>query len=151
MRPKLKPNALLAAALAVSTTMAAMAATAPTPFKPGERVGFFGDSISEAGDSAFYLEYLTAIRHSGKAARVENMGQSGDTSWGGAKRLAKGPAAKDVDRVFVMFGMNDIGSESCAEKYPKAMREIVRQLQAGGKEIALLTPSPSAPSRGGSL
>ena len=77
---------LIAVAMAVSTT--AMAATAPTPFKPGERVGFFGDSISEAGNQAFYLEYLTAIRHPGAGARFENMGKSGDTSWGGAADLS---------------------------------------------------------------
>lgn len=131
---------LFAVAMAVSTT--AMAATAPTPFKPGERVGFFGDSISEAGNQAFYLEYLTAIRHPGQGARFENMGKSGDTSWGGAARWATEPAAKGVGRVFVMFGMNDIGSDACAERYPQAMREIVRRLQADGKEIVLLTPSP---------
>ncbi len=137
---KVKLSGLLATVVGVSATV--MAATAPAPFKPGERIGFFGDSISEAGNQAFYLEYLTAIRHPGQGARFENMGKSGDTSWGGAVRWAKEPAAKDVDRVFVMFGMNDIGSESCAEKYPQAMREIVRQLQADGKEIILLTPSP---------
>lgn len=131
---------LFAVAMTVSTV--AMAATAPTPFKPGERVGFFGDSISEAGNQAFYLEYLTAIRHPGAGARFENMGKSGDTSWGGAARWATEPAAKGVGRVFVMFGMNDIGSDACSEKYPQAMREIVRQLQADGKEIVLLTPSP---------
>lgn len=131
---------LFAVAMTVSTV--AMAATVPTPFKPGERVGFFGDSISEAGNQAFYLEYLTAIRHPGAGARFENMGKSGDTSWGGAARWATEPAAKGVGRVFVMFGMNDIGSDACAERYPQAMREIVRRLQADGKEIVLLTPSP---------
>lgn len=126
----------------VAVALAVVATPRPGPFRAGERIGFFGDSISEAGNQAFYLEYLTAIRHPGKGARFENMGKSGDTSWGGAARWAKEPAAKDVDRVFVMFGMNDIGSESCAEKYLRAMREIIRQLQANGKGIVLLTPSP---------
>lgn len=138
---KMKLTELLIAA-AMTVSAAAMAATAPAPFRAGERIGFFGDSISEIGSQTFYLEYLTAIRHPGKAARFENMGQSGDTSWGGARRWAKEPAAKDVDRVFVMFGMNDISDGACAERYPLAMREIVRQLQADGKAVTLLTPSP---------
>ncbi len=81
---KLKLSGLLAVAMTVSAT--AMAATAPTPFRADERIGLFGDSISEAGNQAFYLEYLTAIRHPGQGARFENMGKSGDTSWGGAAR-----------------------------------------------------------------
>lgn len=81
---KLKLSGLLAVAMTVSAT--AMAAPRPAPFRADERIGFFGDSISEAGNQAFYLEYLTAIRHPGQSARFENMGKSGDTSWGGAAR-----------------------------------------------------------------
>ena len=84
---KLILSGLLAVAMTVSAT--AMAATAPTPFRADERIGLFGDSISEAGNQAFYLEYLTAIRHPGQSARFENMGKSGDTSWGGAARTAR--------------------------------------------------------------
>lgn len=76
----------LSGLLAVAMTVSATAAPRPAPFRAGERVGFFGDSISEAGNQAFYLEYLTAIRHPGQSARFENMGKSGDTSWGGAAR-----------------------------------------------------------------
>ena len=134
---------LCASIVAVGLGLCARAAaTAPAPFRAGERVGFFGDSISEAGSQAFYLEYLSAIRHPGRGARVANMGQSGDTSWGGAARWARESAAQAVDRVFVMFGMNDIGSEDCAERYPKAMRDIVAKARADGKDVVLLTPSP---------
>ena len=114
----------------------------PAPFRAGERVGFFGDSISEAGSQAFYLEYLSAIRHPGRGARVANMGRSGDTSWGGAARWARESAAQAADRVFVMFGMNDIGSGDCAVRYPRAMREVVAKIRADGKDVVLLTPSP---------
>lgn len=126
----------------VLSVVAPALAVAPSPFRAGERVGFFGDSISEAGNQTFYTEYLTAIRHPGKGVRCANMGRSGDTSWGGAARWAREIAAQPVDRVFVMFGMNDIGTDTCAERYPKAMREIVSKVQAGGQSLVLLTPSP---------
>ena len=128
--------------LAVAGLVLCVGAAAPAPFRAGERVGFFGDSISEAGSQAFYLEYLSAIRHPGRGACVANMGRSGDTSWGGAARWARESAAQAVDRVFVMFGMNDIGSEDCAERYPKAMRDIVAKVRADAlhAEIAAVRP-----------
>lgn len=115
---------------------------APAAFKAGERIGFLGDSISEGGSMAFYLEYLSAIRHSGKGVRCANMGRSGDTSWGGAARWEREVAVQPVDRVFAMFGMNDVNDPSCAERYAKSMREIVGKVQADGKSLVLLTPSP---------
>lgn len=115
---------------------------APAAFKAGERIGFLGDSISEGGNMAFYLEYLSAIRHPGKGVRCANMGRSGDTSWGGAARWEREVAAQPVDRVFAMFGMNDVNDPSCAERYAKSMREIVGKVQSDGKSLVLLTPSP---------
>ena len=41
-------------AVAMTVSAAAMAAPAPAPFRAGERIGFFGDSISEIGSQAFY-------------------------------------------------------------------------------------------------
>ena len=44
-------------AVAMTVSVAAMAAPAPAPFRAGERIGFFGDSISEIGSQAFYNLY----------------------------------------------------------------------------------------------
>ena len=51
----------------MTVSVAAMAAPAPAPFRAGERIGFFGDSISEIGSQAFYNLYPSRHELSARA------------------------------------------------------------------------------------
>ena len=80
-----------------------------SPFKSGERVLFYGDSITHGGKYVFYLQLFENLRHPGSGVRLLNGGRSGGTAWDGLVNFDRELKASRPDRAFVMFGMNDIG------------------------------------------
>ena len=77
------------------------------PFKDGDTVVFFGDSITHGG---FYHEYLTDFyrtRFPEADLRFVNSGIGGDTANGAMPRIAVDVAEYKPTWVFYHFGMND--------------------------------------------
>ena len=128
------------------------------PFRPGERVVFFGDSITHGGKYLYYLQLLENLRHPGSGVRLLNGGISGGSAASGLPRFEADILGKRPDRIFVMFGMNDVGrgnyadfrpSEAAAQARRRALdgyaanqRKIAELVQAAGKGLVLVTPSP---------
>ena len=125
--------------------------------RDGKRVAFLGDSITHGGHWEYILNYFDAMRNPGQGNRYLNCGISGDTAPGGLARLESDVFSRDVDEVVVMFGMNDIGRGNYVENptqaqldnrevrfasYESAMRNIVGAVQAKGKPITVVTPTP---------
>ncbi|MCQ2388766.1 MAG: SGNH/GDSL hydrolase family protein [Kiritimatiellae bacterium] len=78
------------------------------PFKDGDTVVFFGDSITHGG---FYHEYVTDFyrtRYPEAKIRFVNSGIGGDTAKGALTRIAVDVAEYDPTWVGFHFGMNDI-------------------------------------------
>ena len=128
---------------------------AVTPFKDGEKVIFLGDSITNGGDFIYWVQAVYQLRHPGKI-RLENAGISGDVASGGLARLGYDVLDKKPNRVFIMFGMNDIklwlyskGGTAMDEKrmkplknYEDNLNRICDRLKEAGVTAVLITPTP---------
>ena len=127
-------------------------------FADGERVAFFGDSITHGGYYYAYLQLFWCLRNPGSGVRIMNCGISGDTAKGALGRADVDLLPLKPDRVFVMFGMNDVGlgcyksatpSEADVKErkerfdaYVANQREIVNMLARHGIKTVLMTPTP---------
>ncbi len=127
-------------------------------FKQGERVVFLGDSITHGGYYIYNVELFQALRYPGSKVVILNAGISGDNAGGGVKRLDYDVIARNPDRIFVMFGMNDVGRsnyqtleadeavmkrrESSLVNYKKNQTTLVENILKAGKALVMITPSP---------
>ena len=127
-----------------------------TPFKENEKVVFLGDSITHGGDYLYWTLAMYQLRNPGKQIRMENAGISGDSAGGGWGRLQYDVLDKKPNRVFMMFGMNDInltlyakgGKELDAKRlkplkgYETYIKRICDRLKKAGVQVVLMTPTP---------
>ena len=127
-----------------------------TPFKENEKVVFLGDSITHGGDYLYWTLAMYQLRNPGKQIRLENAGISGDSAGGGWGRLQYDVLDKKPNRVFMMFGMNDInltlyakgGKELDAKRlkplkgYETYIKRICDRLKKAGVQVVLMTPTP---------
>lgn len=137
---------------------AALAGLADGPFAPDERIVCLGDSITHGGHYYGYLQLMQCLRHPGSGVRFLNCGISGDTTAGAIKRWDWDVLAKRPSRVFMMFGMNDVGSSNWRDFSPDAQTlaaraaalgrygtnlvELARLARAAGTPLTVVTPSP---------
>lgn len=136
--------------LALSLTLAA----GSYPVKPGEKVLFFGDSITHGGRYIAFLQ-LFLDSHGIPGTELHNAGISGGTATGGLRRIQHDVIARKPDRVFILFGMNDVGRGFYTKETPQALngrkarlqtyaenqKKIVQQLKAAGITPVLMTPT----------
>ncbi len=106
---------LSAIVLAGTSLSAAGGAQVVTPFADDERVTFLGDSITHGGLYHVNLQLFWDLRFPGSGTRLMNCGVSGGTAGGGAERWKHDVLPQRADRVFVMFGMNDVGHGNYAD------------------------------------
>ena len=127
-------------------------------FADDERVAFFGDSITHGGLYHLYLQLFWSTRHPGSDVRIFNCGRGGGTAASGLFRFDSDLLALKPDRVFVMFGMNDVGRghyaseppdekvkaarDACLSAYGENLRKIVERLSGHGIKTVLMTPTP---------
>ena len=160
MKTTMKATLFLAAALAAGVSAFAdgsrqACACKVAPFSNGERVAFLGDSITHGGLYHVNLQLFWDLRFPGSGTRMVNCGISGDTAGGGAARYEHDVLQQRPDRVFVMFGMNDVGRSEYAggrnteakrkarlDAYRKNMEKIADQVHSAGKKLAVMTPTP---------
>ena len=150
--------AVVAATLALASMCACGASRPAAPFAKGERVTLLGDSITHGGKYGTNLQLFWDLRFPGSGTRIMNCGISGGTADGGIKRWDRDVLAQKPDRIFVMFGMNDVGhgnyktgldparaksGRAAAEaRYAANMAEIATRTLAAGKRLAIITPTP---------
>jgi len=127
-------------------------------FADGERVAFCGDSITHGGSFIFYLQLFQDLRHPGSRVRLINCGRSGDTALGGVRRFERDILPLKADRVFMMFGMNDVGRSLWKSAEPSAKEvaqrekhladfregtvQLVDKLAEAHVKTVVITPSP---------
>ena len=128
------------------------------PFQGNEKVAFFGDSITHGGIYLYELQLFEALRHPYAQVRIMNSGISGNTAWNGLARIDFDLLDRGPDRVFVMFGMNDVGRDNyrpgvpdektlaarsrSLDNYRRNLATVVDRLLGAGKQVVLITPSP---------
>ena len=150
---------LVSGAVALCAAMCFGATPAVTPFAAGERVTFLGDSITHGGLYHANLQLFWDLRFPGSGTRLMNCGVSGGTAGGGVKRWKNDVLPQKADRVFVMFGMNDVGHggykpgakltekvlaarKASLTEYRKKMTQIADDAQAAGMKLVVMTPTP---------
>ena len=119
----------------------------------GDRVVFYGDSITEQRHYSTLVEAFVATRYPKLNISFFNRGWGGDSSWGGGggtpqDRIQKDVAPLNPTQIFVMLGMNDGGylpydpkiDSVIHEWYPKLLDLI--QKACPGANFTLARTSP---------
>jgi len=130
-------------------------ADAPGQFalRDGDRVVFYGDSITQDGGYARLVEEFAATRFPGWDVRFYNAGVGGDTVAGGwagdaTERLKRDVVDLHPTVVTIMLGMNDGGYKpydaETFSAYAEGYRSIVATLkkELPGVRLNLIRPSP---------
>ena len=151
---------MLLRGLSLTVCLSAAVTVQSAPFKDGDRVVFFGDSITHGGFYGEYVNLFYATRYPERNIWFSNSGWSGATAQQGLWSIADDIVAKKPTVVTVMFGMNDINRdawprtndtpalaakrEDAIRTYDSRMDELVRRVraEAGNPEIIYFTPSP---------
>jgi lysophospholipase L1-like esterase len=121
--------------------------------KDGDRVVFYGDSITDQRLYTAFIEAYVVTRLPGLGVTFIHSGWGGDRVTGGGGgpvdlRLARDVVAYKPAVVTVMLGMNDAGYQAYNQKifetYSQGLKHIVDSLRAAlpGVRITLIQPSP---------
>lgn len=121
--------------------------------KDGDRVVFYGDSITEQRLYTTFVETFVLTRRPGLDVRFFNAGWSGDRVSGGRGgpidlRLKRDVIAYDPTVVTVMLGMNDgnvkLYDAELFQRFAAGYRHIVETLRSArpGLRMTLIRPSP---------
>ena len=146
----------LAGAAGAPGTMAApttAAATGGFALHDGDRVVFYGDSITEQQFYATYVEDYVTTRYPGLRVRFSNAGWKSDTVAGGFggpidQRLRRDVVARKPSVVTVMLGMNDghrlAWNAPMAAAYETGYAHLldVLKLELPAARTTLLAPTP---------
>ncbi len=126
-------------------------------FQKGDTVAFLGDSITHGSDYHALLQTFFSTRYPELDLWTENVGRSGDTSWGALReRLDADLYTFDPDSVILHFGMNDVGRDTFKNlinspsdesrkgrrgQYRSAMTKLVDTLLEKDLRVAIMSPT----------
>jgi lysophospholipase L1-like esterase len=138
---------------AVSLLLAASASAQDFALKDGDRVVFYGDSITQDGRYAQTVEAYVGTRFPQWKVTFVNAGVGGDKVSGGSSGPIETRLERDVivhrpTVVTVMLGMNDGGyrayDAALFEAFSQGYRKIVTHLKEAlpGVRLTLILPSP---------
>lgn len=121
----------------------------------GENRVFLGDSITHGGKTVGLVQLFWALRHPGDAVTFWNCGHAGGQADSGLKMIDEEFPAIRPEKVYVMFGMNDVWGEKwvsaepgeeearlrgdALRRYGERMKAIADRL---GDKMVVLTPTP---------
>lgn len=146
--------AVFAAFLAIPTIV--RGEVAPVPLKKGDRIVFFGDSITAGAVKP--AGFITLIHHSIDAAHhdlgIETIGAgvSGNKVPNLMARLEKDVIAKKPTIVFIYIGINDVwhwkknkegvlAGGTTKEDFESGLKEIIGKINTAGARVILCTAS----------
>jgi lysophospholipase L1-like esterase len=136
-------NLLAVIALVVGTVSTSPAADF-TPLKDGDRVVFFGDSITAQRHYTTYLEQYVRCRYPDLQVRFFNAGWNGDTAAGALARMGRDVLPLKPTVVTIFFGMNDGGyippDDAVRANYRDSMDKLVTALQAANIRVIVFGP-----------
>lgn len=117
----------------------------PFFFKPGDRIVFLGDSITEQYQYSSYIElYLTTRMPEGKFVFL-NAGIGGDTAGGGASRFQSHVLDEKPTAITINFGMNDGGygkfDAGRNRVFVEQTDSMLKMAKDAGLRVALLSPN----------
>ena len=114
-------------------------------FKPGDRVLFLGDSITEQYQYSSDIELYLTTRFPKWNCFFLNAGISGDTATGGAGRFASHVLAEKPTAITINFGMNDGGygafNPGGQANFAANTEKMLLASKAAGVRVALCSPN----------
>lgn len=153
-----KRNLRRVCALGVISFVVALSCSADV--ECAKKTMFLGDSITHGGYCLYYLQLFENLRHPGTNVRYYNAGYSGGSVATGLHRLNLETGRIRPDRVFVMFGMNDVrwtdyttdtvlhsrrkeAADKALSTYKNGMSRLADKILEDGRcDLVLLTPTP---------
>jgi lysophospholipase L1-like esterase len=148
-----KPTTILPLALLALVTSAKAQVNPPFYLQNGDRVVFYGDSITDARLYTVFTEAYVLTRFPGAKVDFVHSGWGGDRVTGGGGGPVDLRLERDIFRyrptvVTVMLGMNDGGyrafDQGLADTFEKGYLHIVDRLKERlpGVRLTLIQPSP---------
>jgi lysophospholipase L1-like esterase len=150
-------RAITTAASLLTFSCMLQAAEVPQPLKKGDRIVFFGDSITQAGvNPDGYVTVLTAAikaAHPDLGIETVGAGISGNKVPNLQERLEKDVIAKKPTLVFIYIGINDVwhwkmdkdgkllDGGTTKEIFEAGLKDIIAKINAAGARVILCTPS----------
>ena len=142
----------LATIATLMLTPFAFAADDAPSLKKGEKIVFFGDSITQGGVGP--KGYVTVVKnaltekHKDLAIEVIGAGISGNKVPDLQRRLEKDVLAKKPTIVVIYIGINDVwhgetnpANGTSKEKFESGLKEIIGKIQDSGARVVLCTPT----------
>ncbi len=125
-------------------------------FCKNDTICFFGDSITTNGLFIKEIYEYLIKNHGDKRVKIFNCGVPGDCAYKAVGRIYGDCLSYNPDKVFIMFGVNDIGREffnlsepssedkkrESLEDYKKTMTELITTIENHNSEVVLMTPTP---------
>jgi lysophospholipase L1-like esterase len=148
-RPLVALGLMFASLLGALTPPARQIQAADPPseffFKPGDRIVFLGDSITEQYEYSSYIELYLTTRFPTAKFTFLNAGIGGDTANGGAGRFQNHVLAEKPTAVTINFGMNDGGygafNPQANKTYVEKTTAMLTAAKKAGVRVALLSPN----------
>ncbi len=118
--------------------------------RPGDRIVFLGDSITQAGarPGGYVARVNEAIQQRLPDAKIEVVGAgiSGNRVPDLEKRLDRDVLSKKPSVVVIYIGINDVwhstrGRGTPKEEFEAGLRRVIGRIQDGGARVILCTPS----------
>lgn len=134
----------------VLLTLPNFAAESKLPLKNGDRVIFFGDSITQAGagPNGYITRFrkLLAERHADLNVEVIGAGISGNRVPDLEKRLDRDVLSKKPSVVVIYIGINDVwhsqqGRGTPKDEFESGLKRLVTAIQKSGARVVICTPS----------
>ncbi|TXT35654.1 MAG: hypothetical protein FD138_1269 [Planctomycetota bacterium] len=114
-------------------------------FKPGDRILFLGDSITEQYQYSSDIELYLTTRFPKWNCFFLNAGISGDTAGGGAGRFASHVLAEKPTAITINFGMNDGGygafNPAGQANFAANTEKMLLAAKEAGVRVALCSPN----------
>jgi len=117
-----------------------------TLLKDGDRIVFFGDSITQAGGYHKLIAKALKEKQPKLDVQVINAGISGNKVPNLQARIEKDVISKDPTIVFIYIGINDVwhsqrGQGTPKDKFEAGLHDIVQRLKKAGATVVLATPT----------
>jgi lysophospholipase L1-like esterase len=146
--PRCLPRATCAAAGLVLSLAGGLPAAEPKDpaertieLEDGDRIIFFGDSLTEQGTGPD--GYVTLVRNALKEKHpklkleVDSVATGGHKVTDLLKRVDKDVIAKKPTIVFIQIGVNDAGAGVTKDQFREQLEELIGRLQDGGAKVVL--------------
>ncbi len=142
---------LLAAAVLALASSTAAAQDDGLLLRDGDRVVFYGDSITQQRLYTRYVQQYVYCRYPELDISFFNAGWGGDTAEGANKRVLRDVLELRPTVVTLFFGMNDGGyrapDPAIRKGFGEELARLVDSLTANGARVVVITPGCVDPSR----